>query len=247
MRRGIWGLVAVLAALGVSAPAAQASLSVPGATALPPVTGTGASGAANALASFETDIGGPDNGTTAGEHGNGFRHLSWDTLAVDGSDPTSRTIESGHVVGLGSGRLEPWGIEQGAGVAVANDGFKSANGSIGFTPFTLQNVWAPYNSNTVEFDVVAPAAAGAVPVPAQTRGLGVVFLNVTTDGTRIQYYNGDIPLGQVSAMPTPAGPGDPSFAGLLFQGAVVTRVVITLGTAQIFAFDGSTVLLPSPV
>ena len=242
MGRAIWGLLAVLAALGVCAPAAQATLSVPMGGSPATFRGSGAS-AATALASFEAAIGGRDNGTTAGEQSNGFRHLTWDTLAVDGSDPTSRTIESGHVVGLGDGRLEPWGIDQGPSIAVANDGFASANPSTTFTPFTQPNVWAPYNTNTAELDVVAPAAAGSVPVPAQTRGLGVVLLNVTTSDTTVQYYNGDILLGQV--VPLMNG-GGPSFAGLLFPNAVVTRVVITLGTAQIFDFDGGTVSPTTP-
>ena len=242
MGRAIWGLLAVLAALGVCAPAAQATLSVPMGGSPATFRGSGAS-AATALASFEAAIGGRDNGTTAGEQSNGFRHLTWDTLAVDGSDPTSRTIESGHVVGLGDGRLEPWGIDQGPSIAVANDGFASANPSTTFTPFSPPNVWAPYNTNTAELDVVAPAAAGSVPVPAQTRGLGVVLLNVTTSDTTVQYYNGDILLGQV--VPLMNG-GGPSFAGLLFPNAVVTRVVITLGTAQIFDFDGGTVSPTTP-
>jgi hypothetical protein len=139
-----WGFlvaaVAIAGAYGALAPAADASLSVPGATPLPAFIGTGPVGTGNALAAFEAAIGGADNGTTVGEQSGGFRHLTWDGLTVDGSDPTSRTIEPGHVVGLGSGRLEPWGIDQGPDVAVANDGFKSANGSVGFTPFTPQNL-----------------------------------------------------------------------------------------------------------
>lgn len=242
MGRAIWGLLAVLAALGVAAPVAQASLSVPMGGSPAMFRGSGAS-AATALASFEAAIGGRDNGTTVGEQSGGLRHVTWDTLAVDGSDPTSRTIEPGHVVGLGTGRLEPWGIDQGPSIAVANDGFASANPSMTFTPFTQPNVWAPYNTNTAELDVVAPAAAGSVPVPAQTRGLGVVLLNVTTSDTTVQYYNGDILLGEV--VPLMNG-GGPSFAGLLFPDAVVTRVVITLGTAQIFDFDGGTVSPTAP-
>lgn len=226
------------------APAANATLGVP--TGGPPTTfkGTGTTGGADALAAFESAVGGQDNGTTPGEQSNGFRHLNWDGLAVDGSDPTSRTIEAGHVVGLGSGRLEPWGIDQGPDVAVANDGFNSANGSVNFTPFSQPNVWAPFNSNTAQFEIVAPAATGSVPVPAQTRGLGVVFLNVTTAGTMIQYYNGDVLLGQASALVGAANA--PSFVGMLFPSPVVTRVVITLGTAQIFDFDGASVTPTSP-
>ena len=57
----------------------------------------------------------------------------------------------------------------------------------------------------------------------------MVFLNVTTNGTSIQYFNGHILLGQVTAPQ-----GAMSFAGLLFPDPVVTRVVVTLGTGEIF-------------
>jgi hypothetical protein len=242
--RAFWGLLAVAIALGAFAPVAHASLSVPTGGAATTFSGTGAS-TSTSLAAFEAAIGGRDNGTSAGEQGGGFRHLNWDGLAVNGSDPSSRTIEPGKVVGLSAGRLEPWGIEQGPGIAVANDGFASANPTVtgDFTPFSTPNVWAPYNSNTVQFQVVAPGAAGSVPVPAQTRGLGVVFLNVTATGTTIQYYNGDIPL---LSQPQPVSTGSTSFAGALFPNAVVTRVVITLGTAQIFNFDGGSITQPPP-
>lgn len=232
-------LIVIAGACGAHAAVAEASLSVP--TGGPPVTftGSGTAGASAAMGAFEGAAGGGDNGTAVGEQGNGFRHLTWDDVALDGSDPGSSVIEPGHVAALSRSRLEPWGIELGPDVAVANDGFVSVNSQAAglFTPFTAPNVWAPFNSNTAEFDVVVPAAQASTPTPALTRGLGVVFLNVTSSGTTtIQYYNDDSLLGSVSA---PAGAT--SFAGLLFPDAVVTRVVITLGTAMIFGFDGTTV------
>jgi len=216
-------------ALGASASVAQASLSVP--TGGPPTTYP-------TLAALEQAAGGADNGTTAGEQGGGFRRITWDTLAVDGSDPGSTVIEPGHVATVTPSALQSWGLEVGPEIAVANDGFQSANSAVAglFTPFSPPNIWAPFNSNTAELQVVAPAAEGSTPVPAQTRGLGVEFLNVTSTGTTIQYFNDDSLLGEATA-PT----GATSFAGLLFPDAVVTRVVITLGSAQIFDFDGSTV------
>ena len=122
---------------------------------------------------------------------------------------------------------------------MANDGFNSVNGNAHFTPFSSPNVWAPFNSNTAEFDVVAPAGQASTPVPAVTRGLGVVFLNVRSGSpTEIQYYNDSSLLYTQSA---PAAPGGTSFAGVLFPSAVVTRVVVTLGDGEIFGFDGSAV------
>jgi hypothetical protein len=131
-------------------------------------------------------------------------------------------------------------------IAVADDGFASVNPDATglFPPFSPSDVWAPYNSDTAVLRVIAPAGTSATPVPAQSRGLGIVFLNVRlASTTQIQYYNGDIPLGQVFA---PVNPGGSSFAGLLFPSPVVNRVVITLGSATIFSYDGDTATSGGP-
>ena len=229
--RACRGLVVVTVAVASAfacaalAPAAYASLSVPDA---------GRGTAVFSLAGFTSAVGGADNGTAIGEQSNGFRHVTWAGIAADGSDPGSTVIARSHVAALSRGRLQPWGLELGPDVAVANDGFTSVNSSasgLSGTPIS----WAPFNSNTAELDVVAPMAQTSTPVAAQTRGLGVTFLNVKAASTTgIQYFDGDIPLGQVFA-PT----GNTSFAGMVFPDAVVTRVVITLGSAEIFSFDGS--------
>jgi hypothetical protein len=213
--------VTVLAVLGVCAPAAQATLSVHSSTF-------------TSLPAFEAATGGADNGTAAGEQAGGFRRLTWDSIALDGSDPGSTVITPGHVVALSRSRAQPWGIELGSQVAVANDGFRSVNSHAGFPAFSSPNEWALFNSNTTELQIVDPASQASSPVPALTRGLGAVFLNVTGPGTTIQYFNGQTSLGQVTA-PT----GATSFAGMLFDDPVVTRVVITLGSAAMFNLDGS--------
>jgi hypothetical protein len=226
-------MIALVCACGAAAPEALASITVP--TGTPATfTGSGTSGTKNAMSSFEAATGGRDNGTAAGEQAGGYRHLTWDTLAVDGSDPGSTVIEPGHVVEVSSTGLEPWGIEPGPEIAVANDGFSSVNSHASFTPFSAPNVWAPFNSTTADFQIVVPAAPGSTPVPAQTRGLGIVFLDADSS-TQIQYYDGDVLLGQVSA---PTGSAT-SFAGLLFSEPLVTRVAVTLGSAEIFSFDGT--------
>jgi hypothetical protein len=235
--RALATLIVLVAGLGASATVAEASITVPAGT---PATFTGAgASAASALASFEGAAGGADNGTATGEQGSGFRHITWDGIALDGSDPGSTVIKSGHVVALAPGRLQPWGVELGAQVAVAGDGFQSVNAGVAgrFTPFSAPDIWAPFNSDTTGLQIVAPGPSAGTPSPALTRGLGIVFLNVrSASTTEIQYYNDDALLGSVFA---PVG--STSFAGLLFGGAVVTRVVVTLGNAEIFSFDGSTV------
>ena len=207
-----------LAALGVAAPAAQASLSVP---STPYTT----------LTAFETAVGGSDNGTTPGERGSGFRHWTPAGIAVNGSDPGATAIPRGHTAALASTRLQPWGIELGPAVAVADDGFASVNTNAGFSPSQL---WAPFNSITTTLDVVAPTPSTSPSASAMTRGLGVEFVHVENSGTTISYYSGEGLIGQVTAPQ-----GATSFAGMRFRDPIVTRVVITLGTAEIFDFDGS--------
>ena len=183
-------------------------------------------------AAFEAAAGGADNGMTPGEQGSGFRHFTPGGITVDGSDPGSTAIPGGHTAALAPSRLQPWGLELGPAVAVANDGFKSVNSHTGFSP---PNLWAPFNTNTAEFRIVAPTAQAGAPVPAVTRGLGIAFVNVENPSTTIQYYSGSEAL---LAQPVQVPQGATSFAGVLFAEPVVTRVVITLGTADIFGFAG---------
>jgi hypothetical protein len=223
--------VAAACAFGALAPAARAALSVPSTT----FTGSSASGPSvpAALANFKAAAGGGDNGTAPGEQGSGFRQLTWDGIAVDGSDPGSTVIAPG-VVAVSGSRVQPWGVELGPNVAVADDGFASVNPHAGFAPFSPPNEFAPFNSNSAELTIVDPAAQTSSAAPALTRGLGVVFLNVKTAGTTIQYYSGNSLLDEASA---PLG--NTSFVGILFRDPVVTRVVITFGTATMFNLDGT--------
>ena len=138
VKRAIRGVLAAVFAFALAAPAAQASLSVPFTTF-------------NSAAGFEAAAGGSDNGTTLGEQGGGFRRWTPVGVAVDGSDPGSTAVQGGHTAALSPSRLQPWGIELGPEVAVANDGFQSVNANAGFSP---PDLWAPFNSNTTRFSPV---------------------------------------------------------------------------------------------
>lgn len=210
----------MVAVIGVSAPAAHATLTVPSQTF-------------TTLAQFEAAAGGADNGTSAGEQGGGFRHWTPAGVAVNGSDPGSTVIPGGHTAALAPSRLQPWGIELGPDFAVANDGFASVNSQAGFSP---PDLWAPFNSFSTTFEIVAPSPQTAAATPALTSGLGIEFVHVENGGTTIQYYSGEALLDQVQVPQ-----GTTSFEGVLFDEPVVTRVVVTLGTAKIFGFDGSSV------
>ena len=74
-------------------------------------------------------------------------------------------------------RLQPWGLELGPEIAVADDGFQSVARARRSRRSARRTCGGRSTPTTAEFDVVAPAGQGSTPTPAQTRGLGIVFLN----------------------------------------------------------------------
>ena len=113
-----------------------------------------------AIASFEAAAGGGDNGTIAGEQTGGFRHATWDQIALNGSDPGSTTIESGHVIVARAQPAAAVGLELGPEIAVSGDGFALGDSSRSSRRSAAPNVWGPFNTDTAEFDVVVPAGPG---------------------------------------------------------------------------------------
>jgi hypothetical protein len=205
--------------------------------------GAGATPTSKALSAFEAGIGGANDNAAVGEQTSGFRTVNWDEVKLDGSDfgGATTTIDANHVVAIPDDRFASRGIDLRAPIAVANDGFLSVNPGVSgrFPAFSAANIVAPFSSNTLALNIVAPAGPGSTPVPAATRGLGAVFLNVRLPNTTsIEYLSGDTVLARDFA--PVGGAGLPSFAGALFASPVVTSVVINLGTAQIFGFDGTT-------
>lgn len=238
--RGLLALAAALCcALSLAVPA-RAALSVDTGGSAVHFTGQNA-GSIAARNNFLAAAGAVNNGETNGEQGSGYRYLNWDGSLQSPQSPYGTPINA-HTRAASPTELEPWGLELASPVAVADDGFVSVNPHATFIPFTSPDMWAPFNSNTAEFDVVAPNSGPgftASPEPAVTRGLGIMFINVGATGpTTIQYYNGDILLDSVTALVS--GSTAPSFAGLLFPNPVVNRVVVTLGSATIFSFSGGT-------
>jgi hypothetical protein len=65
----------------------------------------------------------------------------------------------------------------------------------------------------------------------------MMFLNVDQPTTTIEYFSGSTLLYTATA--PVAGTGQPSFVGVLFQSPAVTQVVINMGSAAIFSFDGT--------
>ena len=186
-------------------------------------TGSGAS-TASAMASFEAAAGGGDNGTAAGEEGSGYRHATWDQIALDGTDPGSTTIASG-VIAPARSRLQPWGLDLGPNIAVSDNGFQSVS-STPFTPFSAPNVWGPFNSDDGRIRRRCSGRPGRRARAGADAGTRYRLPECHAASTMITYYNGS----HLCSAPLPAPTGTTtSFAGLLFPDAVVTRVVVTLG------------------
>ncbi|HEV3070476.1 MAG TPA: hypothetical protein VGY76_03510 [Solirubrobacteraceae bacterium] len=193
------------------------------------------------LSAFEAGIGGTDNGVKAGEQSGGLRHINWDGVALDGSQPETLVIDPGHTVAVLSGSQQDRGVQLDSPIAVSGDGFASVNPGVTalFGSFSAANIAAPFNTNVFALHIVAPTPSGASPLPAATSAFGVTFLNVIlANTTSVEYLNGETVLAKLFA--PVSGHERPSFVGALFNTPAITGVRITLGTARIFSFNGTT-------
>ncbi|MEP7338307.1 MAG: hypothetical protein ABI977_11285 [Acidobacteriota bacterium] len=203
-------------------------------------SGVGTTEATTALATFRITIGGADNSTVAGPQTSGRREINWDGVRLDGTDFNNVTtpIVPNKITGIPVNRFQARGARFDTVLAVSNDGFVSANAAAAdqFPAFSAANTFASFNSNKYAVDFVLAGTS----VPAATRGFGAIFLDVEQANTSsIEYFNGTVSLGKFFV---PAGQsGQAEFLGVFFNAPVVTRVVITTGTAQIFNFSNGQV------
>jgi hypothetical protein len=207
--------------------------------------GMGQPTTATAIANFEAAIKGAKNNGINQPSNGGFRTITWDGVKTDGTDsggpPNTTVISQGNTVGIPLDRFQPQGVYFGAVYAVTGNGFTTVNPSTAglFPPFSPPNTFAMFNDNGIDFKFVVPSLATSTIVSASSRGFGAVFINVElANTTSIQFFNGNQVLDTVFA--PVGGKGQPVFVGDLFPSAVVTRVVLTLGTDVIFSFDGTT-------
>ncbi len=204
-------------------------------------SGAGNTEAASALNGFRAAVGN-NNGGAAGPQNGGRREINWDGVALDGTDFNNVTtvIVPGKITGIPVNRFQARGIVFKETTAVANDGFTSANAGVTgqFPAFSPANTFVPFNSNKLELSFVLASAPATAPVAGATRGFGVIFVDVErANTTNIEYFNGAVSLGKFFV---PAGgTGQAEFLGVVFNSPIVTRAVITLGTAQIFNFTNN--------
>lgn len=100
-----------------------------------------------------------------------------------------------------------------------------------FVPFSGERMFTPLGSTIVDVSFFSPADPST---PALTRGFGAVFEDVEFAGTSLQYF--DALGGLLQSVDVATGvSGALSFAGAIFDSAVVARVRITAGTAALIS------------
>jgi hypothetical protein len=184
-----------------------------------------------AVDQFRADLGGANNGNTAGTQPSGRREINWDgggagaTLTLD---PTpmerfsargARFLTSGTGFAL-SGQPQPE--------------FGETNASYPglFGTFSSPRLFAPLGSN--EMDVVFHVP-GNTAVAAGVTAFGAVFTDVdSASSTRLQFYTVDGVLLYERAVPAAAGNETLSFVGVSFNaGEVIGRVRIVSGNVAL--------------
>lgn len=204
-------------------------------------SGSGTTGATDALNAFRVGLGGVNNGggpaTTTGR-----REINWDGIALNGTDFGGNTtvIDLGKTVGIPANRFQARGALNDGIFAVSGDGFASVNpGTAGHFPaFSPNKTFAMFNGNTIGMSFVLASAPTSVPVFAATRGFGAIFLDVNTPNTSsIEYFHNTKSLGKYF-VPV-GGPGEAEFLGVLFDNPLITSVKMTVGTDTLFSFDGT--------
>ena len=207
-------------------------------------SGVGTTDATNSFAAYRTAIGGADNTPTPSPQASGRREINWDAVRLDGADFNNVTtlIVLNKITGIPVNRFQARGVTFDKVLAVSGDGFVSANPNVAnqFPAFSTANTFAAFNNNKYEVNFVLASAPTTTTVQASTRGFGAIFLDVEQANTSsIEYFNGAVSLGKFFV---PAGAsGQPEFLGVLFSAPIVTRVVVTAGTTQVFNFNNGQV------
>ena len=197
-----------------------------------------------AIADFQTAVGGSNNGNTSGSQTTGFRSINWDAGIVPvhpaafppdffnniANFPPTR----GLIVGAG-----------GNGLNASDNDFANINANYAdeFNAFSNSNTFSPTSTNILWARFEVPNATG---VPAAVAGFGAVFSDVDTAGsTNIEFFNGNTSLGTFE-VPVRTDANGHSFLGVVWTNTTrVTSVKIkcgsgTLGAANQDVSDGGT-------
>lgn len=182
-----------------------------------------------AVDQFRADLGGANNGNTAGSQLFGRREINWDGGGAGAAvtlDPSPMTRFSAR----GATFLTP-----GSGFEISGQPspeFGELNGAYPalFAAFSAPRLFTALNSNVLDVVFHVP---GNTAVPAASTGFGAVFTDVdAAASTWMQFYSPDGVLLYERAVPAASGDETLSFLGVWFDaGEVVGRVRIVSGNA----------------
>jgi len=180
-----------------------------------------------ALTQFRALLGDPSNGVTPGQQPSGRREIRWDgapaVLTNNDAFPADFFNPNGLVYNV-----------IGSGLRLSDNDFADINPTYAdqFASFSPPKTFAPIGSEVSE---VTFRVAGSG-IPASVTGFGVVFSDVDRMGAAsLKLFTADgKSLGQYHAPVRSDGNGH-SFVGVVFEEAIVARVVITSGQAPLGA------------
>lgn len=186
-----------------------------------------------AVAEFQALLGDPANGVTPGQQPSGRREIRWDGVPAELTNNNALPADLFNRNGLIYNIV-------GSGLRVTDNDFADINPTYAdqFASFSPPKTFAPIGSEVSE---VTFRVAGSS-IPAAVTGFGVVFSDVDRVGAAsLKLFTADgRSLGQYHAPVRSDGNGQ-SFVGVVFDEAIVARVVITSGQAPLGAeeFDVS--------
>jgi hypothetical protein len=192
---------------------------------------TGANTAAiqAAVEQFRADLGGTDNGTTAGSQPTGRRQIAWDAggaAANAGISPSPLTTFGNR----GAVFVTPGSGFEISGLPSPEFGDLNPTYPTLFAPFSTPRLFTALNSNVMEVHFTVP---GNIAVPAAVTGFGAVFTDVdSATSTKMEFYAPDGALLYENFVAATSGSQSLSFLGVSFPaGEVVSRVRIISGNA----------------
>jgi hypothetical protein len=176
---------------------------------------------------FRTMLGDPVNGATAGQQPSGRREINWD--GVPAAVTNVNTFPALFFNNRGANFSGP-----GTGFRTSDNDFADLIPAYGaqFEPFSKAKTFMPVGSPEME---VLFRVAGST-TPAAATGFGIVFSDVDRNGSAsIKLFDAaGRSLGQYHA-PVRSDATGLSFVGVVYDAAIVSKVIITSGQAAIDA------------
>jgi len=180
---------------------------------------------------FRAQLGEPNNGVTPGAFPSGRREINWDAV------PAAVTNLDGFPAGFFNSNSPRGALlaTPGSGTRISDNNFADINPSYAdqFGAFSPVKTFAAIGSNQMEVTFRVPGTAEV----ATVTGFGAVFVDVDVTSSSIEFF--DL-RGDLVAVASPKkGKEGFSFAGVVFDTAIIARVRLTLGDAPIGpnAFD----------